>query len=99
MNHTKYFLEIYKFLSYFFLIYFIGWFSERYFSINLYYFFIFVYFNNLYLQLLKKNFIAILIIFFTWNIIGQYRNFYLNIWLQNSLEQVKSHPIGFFVKS
>ena len=100
MNHTKYFFEIYKFLSYFFLIYFIGWFSERYFSINLYYFFIscFILIILQFIIIKKKNFVAILIIFFLLgNIIGQYRNFYLNIWLQNSLEQVKSHPIGFFL--
>ena len=100
MQITKYVLDLYKFISYIFLFYFVGWFSEKYFVLNSLYFFLLLSILIL-IQIIffkKKNFLTIVIIFLLLgNYIGQKKNFYFNIWIQDSLEQLKSHSIGFFL--
>lgn len=98
MQITKYFLDIYKFISYLFLFYFVGWFLEKYFILDLIYFFIIIFILTLiqFFLLKKKFFLPFFLIFLLLgNYFAQNRNFVLNLWLQNSLEQLKSTEIGF----
>jgi hypothetical protein len=100
MQITKYFLDIYKFISYLFLFYFVGWFLEKYFLLDLIYFFITIFILALtqFFLLKKKFFLPFFLIFLLLgNCLAQNKNFILNIWLQSSLEQLKSHNIGFFL--
>ena len=100
MQITKYILEIYKFSSYIFLFYFFGWFSEKYFALNLHYTLLLIFFL-ISIQLLlfkKKNFLTIFVILLLFgNLVGQNKNLYLNMWFQNSLEQLKFSSLGFFL--
>lgn len=100
MQIIKLGLDLYKFSSYVFLFYFVGWFLERYFSLQIQYYFLLI--SSLliiqYFYIKKKNYFIILIIFLLLgNYIGKNKNFFLNVWFQNSLEQLKSNPVGFFL--
>ena len=97
---TKNLLDIYRISSYIFLYYFLGWYLERYFSLNFisYCLIIFILIFTQFLIIKKKNFLPIFFIFLLLgNLAGQNRHFVVNIWLQNSLDQFKSNEIGFFL--